>query len=128
MIIGKGSALLGDSSMVVNRLFNFLGKRTEKKKITKKPCSKISSSHKKIVIFGNSGAGKTTLAKAYATKYGLVHLDIDTLAWRNTTPPARKAIETSVAEINQFMQENKCWVIEGSYADLLTAVVKKAMK
>lgn len=51
---------------------------------------------KKIVIFGNSGSGKSTLATMYSAKYDLPHLDLDTLAWLNTSPPERKPVEDSI--------------------------------
>ncbi len=41
----------------------------------------------KILIFGNSGSGKSTLAKHLCKTQGLAHLDLDTLAWKPTSPP-----------------------------------------
>jgi adenylate kinase family enzyme len=80
----------------------------------------------RIVIFGNSGAGKSTLAKEYVAKHGLSHLDIDTLAWLDTSPPRRKLLNDSAVEIDQFIEKNNKWVIEGCYADLLSRVIKQA--
>ena len=82
----------------------------------------------RIVIFGNSGSGKTTLAKRYSAKYNLAHLDLDTLAWLNTSPPQRKLIEDSSIEISRFLGKNSSWVVEGCYADLLSLVMKSATK
>jgi adenylate kinase family enzyme len=81
---------------------------------------------KKIVIFGNSGSGKSTLAKEYVEQYGLSHLDLDTLAWLDTTPPIRKPLQDSADQISQFTERNKSWVIEGCYSDLLSLVIKQA--
>jgi len=36
-----------------------------------------------IIIFGNSGSGKATLAKKYDLKYNLQHLDLYTVAWKD---------------------------------------------
>ncbi|MFW2374140.1 MAG: AAA family ATPase [Gammaproteobacteria bacterium] len=83
---------------------------------------------KRIVIFGNSGSGKTTLAKEYSAKYNLPHLDLDTLAWKNTNPPERRAIEESTIDINEFLNINSKWVIEGCYTDLLSVATKEASK
>lgn len=80
----------------------------------------------KIVIFGNSGSGKSTLAKEYAIKYGLSHLDLDTLAWQNTTPPIRKPLQDSADKIKLFTSENQSWVIEGCYSGLLSLLMNKA--
>ena len=52
---------------------------------------------KKIMSFGNSGSGKSTLAKEYADKFGLAHLDLDSLAWKNTSPPEKNLPEVFVA-------------------------------
>lgn len=73
----------------------------------------------RIIIFGNSGAGKTTLANRLAEEHALAHLDLDTLAWQKIIPPTRKPIEESRAAIDNFIADNAQWVIEGCYADLL---------
>jgi adenylate kinase family enzyme len=80
----------------------------------------------RVVIFGNSGSGKSTLARHYTAKYELSHLDLDMLAWQDTNPPLRKPLKESAVQINQFLEENKNWVIEGCYADLLSLMIKKA--
>ncbi len=75
----------------------------------------------KIVIFGNSASGKSTLAKKLAKQYQLAHLDLDTLAWLPaTSPPQRQGIAISVAEIERFIAQHPAWVIEGCYSDLLS--------
>jgi len=80
----------------------------------------------KIIIFGNSGSGKSTLAKTLAMNYQLAHLDLDSIAWQNTTPPARLSISKSSILISDFLSANNCWVIEGCYSDLLTLVIPEA--
>ncbi|WP_394173897.1 shikimate kinase [Thalassotalea litorea] len=67
----------------------------------------------RIVIFGNSGAGKSTLARKLACKYELAHFDLDEIAWHNTNPPTRQPLEQSFAKIDEFIDNNKVWVIEG---------------
>lgn len=62
------------------------------------------------------------------TKYGIAHLDLDTLAWMNTTPPKRKSIEESGISIKTFLDENNKWVIEGCYSYLLSIVIKHTNK
>ncbi|SET20187.1 AAA family ATPase [Thalassotalea agarivorans] len=81
---------------------------------------------KKIIVFGNSGSGKSTFAKHLATKNQLAHLDLDTLAWSPTKPPTRLPLEVSKQQINAFMNENNAWVIEGCYSDLLALVSEPA--
>ena len=75
-----------------------------------------------ILIFGNSGSGKSTLAKSICKAQGLAYLDLDPLAWEATTPPKRKSLNTSKAEIDNFIKTNDSWVIEGCYTDLLGLV------
>ena len=81
---------------------------------------------KRIIIFGNSGSGKSTLARKLAKKHLIKHLDLDVLAWEDTSPPMRKSIHDSGDEIDQFIQNNQSWVIEGCYTDLLSIAAKHA--
>lgn len=84
----------------------------------------------RVVIFGNSGSGKSTLAKALAAKHAIAHLDLDTIAWQpaasTNEPPQRMAIADSKLAIDEFVDTNQDWVIEGCYADLLTLVTAVA--
>ena len=80
----------------------------------------------RVVIFGNSGSGKSTLARQFSSTHGLTHLDLDTLAWQDSSPPARKPIEESFAEISRFTDDHQNWVIEGCYSDLLSLAMQTA--
>ncbi len=80
----------------------------------------------KIVIFGNSSSGKSTLAKQFSHAKGLAHLDLDTLAWQPTSPPKRLPVEESYARMNSFVKANSAWVIEGCYSDLLAWAMPEA--
>jgi adenylate kinase family enzyme len=81
---------------------------------------------KRILIFGNSGSGKSTLARAYRARYGLAHLDLDTLAWEPIGPPTRRPVAESKRAIDEFIEANDEWVIEGCYADLLALAADEA--
>src|SRR5262249_10927204 len=37
----------------------------------------------KVLVFGNSGSGKSTYARALATREGLAHLDLDSIVWES---------------------------------------------
>ncbi len=78
---------------------------------------------KKIVIFGNSSSGKSTLAKKICDEKKISHLDLDTLAWLPISPPERRPIAESIKEIETFIKLNEAWVIEGCYSDLLEKVL-----
>ncbi len=78
----------------------------------------------RILIFGNSGSGKTTMARALAARDGLPHLDLDSLAW--ASPAVRRPAEESAAEIRAFMESNPAWVMEGCYGGLLEVALPHA--
>ncbi|WP_241238895.1 AAA family ATPase [Colwellia sp. Arc7-635] len=84
---------------------------------------------KKVVIFGNSASGKSSLAKKLAKQEQLAHLDLDTLAWlpaaSPTSPPQRQHLDISMTEINTFIHQHNAWVIEGCYSDLLVQTLDK---
>ncbi len=75
----------------------------------------------RIVVFGNSGSGKTTQARALARDHELAHLDLDRLAWR--APGVRLPVAESADAIRAFVRREPAWVIEGCYADLLEIAI-----
>jgi adenylate kinase family enzyme len=78
----------------------------------------------RIVIFGNSGSGKSTLAREKAERYACPHLDLDTVAWDGgAATPTRKPLDESKHLIAPFLSDNRDWVVEGCYADLLNLVI-----
>jgi adenylate kinase family enzyme len=81
----------------------------------------VSVDSDRILIFGNSGSGKTTMARALAEDRDLPHLDLDLIAWDR--PGERRALEESVVEIRAFVDSHDRWVVEGCYADLIEAVL-----
>ncbi len=74
---------------------------------------------RRILLFGNSGSGKSTLAARLASEATLAHLDLDSLAWLPTEPPQRMPLVESKILIDEFIEKNDSWVIEGCYTDLL---------
>lgn len=73
----------------------------------------------KVVIFGNSGSDKTTMAARLAAMADepLAVLPLDAIAWDQGT--ARMPIEESRRLLQEFIQSNEQWIIEGCYSDLL---------
>ena len=61
---------------------------------------------KKILLFGNSSSGKSTLAKKLCADGELAHLDLDTLAWLPRSPPQRAPLDISSDKIQTFTSEN----------------------
>lgn len=66
------------------------------------------------------------MAKKLMEEVGLAHLDLDTLAWMPETPPQRAPLDQSKIKIDDFIQSNANWVIEGCYAGLLDLVAPAA--
>lgn len=81
---------------------------------------------KKVIVFGNSASGKSTLAKKLSALEQLAHLDLDTLAWQQSVVPTRRSTAQSSSDIAVFTAANDNWVIEGCYADLLAMVLPQA--
>lgn len=73
----------------------------------------------RIIIFGNSGSGKSSLAKALASRHQAPHLDLDLIAWKTDQPGVRAEPEESRLQLLRFIEGADDWVIEGCYAGLL---------
>ena len=81
---------------------------------------------RRVVIFGNSASGKSTLAKGLCDVDGLAHLDLDSLAWMPTSPPERKPLDESKKEIDAFLASHQGWVVEGCYSDLIEVLLPES--
>lgn len=73
----------------------------------------------RIVIYGNSGSGKSSLAKALSARCGVAHLDLDAIAWEPERPGVRTAFEESERALLHFIKSSDGWVVEGCYSELL---------
>lgn len=71
----------------------------------------------RIIVYGNAGSGKTTMARSL----GLPMLSLDHIAWAASA--VRAPIEVSLAALDDFMRQNDEWVIEGCYGDLIEHAV-----
>ena len=65
----------------------------------------------RILIFGNSGSGISTMARQLCRELGIPHLDLDSLAWESAG--VRKTLATSIAEMEEFVHDKDDWIIEG---------------
>lgn len=75
----------------------------------------------RILILGNAGSGKTTLARAIAADLDLPILCLDEICW--DSGPQRRGAEESLAEMRSFMQSHPSWIVEGCYGELLAAAL-----
>ncbi len=76
----------------------------------------------RIIIYGNSGSGKTWMARQLQQQHDLPKLVLDSIAW-GPEWGERKPLEASVAELLAFIEGNENWLIEGCYGDLIEAAL-----
>lgn len=75
----------------------------------------------RILIYGNAGSGKTTLARRLSEQFSLPRLPLDQIAWG--AEGVRQPPEDSLAALKAFIDANEGWVIEGCYGDLVEAAL-----
>jgi adenylate kinase family enzyme len=73
----------------------------------------------KILIFGNSGSGKSWHARALAQQHGLAHLDLDTIYWEPGKIAVARPMADVRADLDAFFAAHPSWVAEGCYGDLV---------
>jgi adenylate kinase family enzyme len=78
-----------------------------------------SAPAQRVLIMGNSSAGKTTLALRLAAERALVHLDLDGLVWEPGDAAARRDSTSIIADLDAFLARHRAWVIEGCYGELI---------
>lgn len=75
-----------------------------------------------ILVYGNSGSGKSTYAKALAERHRLAHLDLDTIVWEPGQVAVQRSQAAIAASLDAFLAAHAHWVIEGCYGELVRAV------
>lgn len=70
-------------------------------------------------MFGNSGSGKSTYARALAARHGFTHLDLDSIVWEPGQIAVPRAADAVQAELHAFLGSYPQWVVEGCYGDLV---------
>lgn len=71
----------------------------------------------RILILGNSGSGKSTMARALAGEHGIAHLDLDTIVWVPGEIAVPRPPEAISADLARFRDDFPGWVIEGCYSE-----------
>ena len=75
----------------------------------------------KVLVFGNSGSGKSTYARALAQREGLAHLDLDSIVWEPGKIAVQRRRKSVAASLQSFIDSHAAWVIEGCYGELVRA-------
>lgn len=76
----------------------------------------------KVVLMGNAGAGKTTLARALMGDARIPRLSLDEVAFADGHE--RRPLNESVRDVLAFIKANDNWIIEGCYADIIQSVLE----
>lgn len=77
----------------------------------------------KVIILGNAGAGKSTLALKLMGEGAASCLSLDEVAFSSGVN--RRPLADSIAEVKQFVRSHASWIIEGCYADIIEAVLSE---
>jgi len=75
----------------------------------------------RILLLGNAGAGKSTMARRLIADREIPRLSLDAIAF--AAGPERKSLETSLRELATFIERHEEWIIEGCYGDLVEAAL-----
>jgi adenylate kinase family enzyme len=68
---------------------------------------------KKILIVGDAGKGKSTLAKNLSQRLGIKHFELDDLFWLKKYS-LRRTNEEQIKLVSDLLNKESSWVIEGS--------------
>lgn len=75
----------------------------------------------KLILLGNAGAGKSTLAKRLIARTPAARLSLDEVAFQDGAQ--RRPLEESIAAVKAFIDAHSSWIIEGCYADIIEGVL-----
>ncbi len=75
----------------------------------------------KVIVLGNAGAGKSTLARRLIAKQLAARLSLDEVAFHGGTE--RRLLQDSLADVKRFIANHKSWIIEGCYADIIELIL-----
>lgn len=80
----------------------------------------------RIAILGNSGSGKSSLARSLAAKAAVPMLDLDTIVWEPKHIAVARDPEAVIADLRCFCTTHPAWIVEGCYARCTEVVLEYA--
>lgn len=80
----------------------------------------------RVAILGNSGSGKSTVARWLAARTGAALLDLDTVAWEPDQTAVPRATEAAKSDVRAFCNSHERWVVEGCYAGLIAVALESS--
>ena len=66
----------------------------------------------KVLVYGNSGSGKSTYARALVAQHGLAHLDLDSIVWEPGKIAVPREPQAVLASLVAFISTHQKWVID----------------
>ena len=75
----------------------------------------------RVLVFGNSGSGKSTYARALAARGGVPHLDLDSIVWEPNQIAVQRPTQAIRQSLDEFLSAHDTWIIEGCYGELVKA-------
>jgi len=78
----------------------------------------------RVLVFGNSGSGKSCFARRLAAEKGLCVLDLDAVVWSEAA--VFRPDEEITADLRRFVQTNTSWIVEGCYGKWMELLIPQA--
>ena len=73
----------------------------------------MNPKHRRVIVIGTSGCGKTTFAKALAASQGSRYVELDDLFWAEGWTPKR---QPQFIELARRAAQAERWVMDGDYS------------
>jgi adenylate kinase family enzyme len=86
--------------------------------------SRVGRPHRRYVVVGTSGSGKTTFARALAEHLGVAHLELDALHWLPDWE--MRPEEEFRGLVRRRLNAESSWVVDGNYSKVRDIVWERA--